>query len=213
MTYYIKGGSRFNAANPKAWMALFLGGFNESLYTTTWENLNDKGVETNKDPYWRLGSSSGGAQTAEFGLYNDFRIEIDQSTGIRGWNGSAWIDLLAGGGAGVSDVPYDESWDGDSDAATKNVLYDVIEELLNSSLGLTLFLHQDASGDVAGYRLLTTTLRLFTLVVERFSNCANWSFKVSICLTSSRYGAASFRRLQLLICRARLSLREQTDLQ
>ncbi|KKM93242.1 hypothetical protein LCGC14_1210390, partial [marine sediment metagenome] len=157
MTYYIKGGSRFNAANPKAWMALFLGGFNESLYTTTWENLNDKGVETNKDPYWRLGSSSGGAQTAEFGLYNDFRIEIDQSTGIRGWNGSAWIDLLAGGGAGVSDVPYDESWDGDSDAATKNVLYDVIEELLNSSLGLTLFLHQDASGDVAGYRLLTTT--------------------------------------------------------
>ncbi len=94
MTYYIKGGSRYNAANPKVWTALFLGGYSDSLYDTTWENLTDKGVETNKDPYWRMGSSSGGAQTIEFGLYNDYRIEIDQANGIRGWNGSGWIDLL-----------------------------------------------------------------------------------------------------------------------
>ena len=54
------------------------------------------------------------------------------------------------------DSAYDYLWDSNLDAATKNVLYDKIEELLNSSLGLTLFLHQDVSGDVGGYRLLTT---------------------------------------------------------
>ena len=99
MTYYIKGGSRYNGDNPKVWTALFLGGYSESLYTTAWENLADKGVETAKDPYWRLGSSSGGAQTAEFGLYNDYRIEIDQANGVRAWNGSGWVDLLAGAGS------------------------------------------------------------------------------------------------------------------
>jgi len=115
MTYYIKGGSRYNAANPKVWTALFLGGYNENLYATTWENLADKGVETDKDPYWRFGSSSGGEQTAEFGLYNDYRIEIDQANGIRGWNGSQWIDILAGVGGGnlgdLGDVVIDSPAD------------------------------------------------------------------------------------------------------
>ena len=157
MTYYIKGGSRYNEANPTVWCALILTGYADGLYVDEdWKTIGYENRLANKDPYWLLGSTNGGAQTAEFGLYNDFRIEIDQSTGIRGWNGSSWIDLLAGGGSGVSDIPYDQSWDGDTDAATKNVLYDKIEELLNSSLGLTLFLHQDASGDVVGYRLLST---------------------------------------------------------
>jgi len=96
MTYYIKGGSKYNSSDAKAWMSIFLGGYSDAIYDTTWQNLTDKGVETNKDPYWRLGSSSGGAQTAEIGLLNDYRIEIDQSNGIRGWDGIQWIDLLSG---------------------------------------------------------------------------------------------------------------------
>ncbi|KKN02726.1 hypothetical protein LCGC14_1114840 [marine sediment metagenome] len=75
-------------------------------------------------------------------------------------NSALITQLTPGGGAGgpgISDEPYDQTWDEDGDAATKNVIYDKIEELLNSSLGLTLFLHQDVSADVGGYKLLTET--------------------------------------------------------
>ncbi len=66
MTYYIKGGSRYNEANPKVWVGLFLGGFTENQYLDTdWKAIDYGSNITDKDPYWRLGSSSGGAQTAE----------------------------------------------------------------------------------------------------------------------------------------------------
>lgn len=102
MTYYIKGGSKYNEANPKVWVGLFLGGFPDNDYLDiNWKNLNDKSHETDDDPYWRLGSSSGGAKTAEFGLYSGYRIECDATNGVRAWDDIAgeWVDLLTGGGA------------------------------------------------------------------------------------------------------------------
>ena len=95
MTYYIKGGSKYNEANPKVWTALFLGGFPDADYPDAdWKSIDYGGHITTKDPYWRFGSSSGGAQTAEFGLYDDYRIEIDETNGVRAWNGSDWVNLL-----------------------------------------------------------------------------------------------------------------------
>ena len=105
MTYYIKGGSKYNEANPKVWTALFLGGFTDASYPDPdWKDIDYGSHITTKDPYWRFGSSSGGAQTAEFGLYNDYRIEIDQANGVRAWDGAGWVDLLAGGGGDLNDL-------------------------------------------------------------------------------------------------------------
>jgi len=94
MTYYIKGGSRYNEANPKVWVALFLGGFPDADYLLTdWLNLDDKGHETDDDPFWRMGGSAGGAKELEIGLWNDFRIKFE-TTGITYWDGDSWEDLL-----------------------------------------------------------------------------------------------------------------------
>lgn len=98
MTYYIKGGSRYNAANPKVWVGLFLGGFPDADYLLTdWVNLDDKGHETAQDPFWMMGGTSGGAKEFELGLWGDFRLKFE-TTGITYWNGASWEDLLAEGG-------------------------------------------------------------------------------------------------------------------
>ena len=99
MTYYIKGGSRYNEANPTVWVALNLAGFADSKYLdANWKQIDYESIIDNQDPFWLFGSTSGGAKEAEFGLYNDYRIKLD-ATGIYGWNGSGWTDLLAAGGA------------------------------------------------------------------------------------------------------------------
>ena len=99
MTYYIKGGSRFNAANPTVWVALNLVGFADSKYLdANWKQIDYESIIDAQDPFWLFGSTSGGAKEAEFGLYNDYRIKFDVS-GIYGWNGSGWTDILALGGA------------------------------------------------------------------------------------------------------------------
>ena len=99
MTYYIKGGSRFNAANPTVWVALNLVGFADSKYLdANWKQIDYESIIDTQDPFWLLGSISGGAKEAEFGLYNDYRFKAD-ATGLYGWNGSSWTDILALGGA------------------------------------------------------------------------------------------------------------------
>lgn len=99
MTYYIKGGSRYDEANPKVWVALMLGGFPYADYLLDdWKNLDDKGHETAQDPFWRLGGSAGGAKEAEIGLWDDYRIKFE-TTGITYWDGDSWEDLLGGGGS------------------------------------------------------------------------------------------------------------------
>lgn len=91
MTYYYNGGGTpQSTASSKLFAAMFLGGFPDD---TGFVDITDGGYVVNKDPYWRMGGA-GGAQTIEFGLYNDYRIEIDQANGIRAWNGSSWINLL-----------------------------------------------------------------------------------------------------------------------
>ena len=128
MTYYIKGGSKYNEANPKVWVGLFLGGFLDSDYlNANWKDIDyDLGSPTgvaitNQDPFWRMGGSAGGVKELEIGLYNDFRIKFE-TTGISYWDGDSWEDLLAEGGASslnelgdvVIDAPADNellSWD------------------------------------------------------------------------------------------------------
>ena len=128
MTYHIKGGSKYNEANPKVWVGLFLGGFLDSDYlNANWKDIDyDLGSPTgvaitNQDPFWRMGGSAGGAKELEIGLYNDFRIKFE-TTGIKYWDGDSWEDLLAEGGASslnelgdvVIDAPADNellAWD------------------------------------------------------------------------------------------------------
>lgn len=113
MVYYIKGGSRFNEANPTVWVALNLASFPDSKYLDVdWKQIDHEGIIDSKDPFWLFGSTSGGATEAEFGLYNDYRIKITAS-GIFGWVGPEDDDFepLGGGGAttldGLDDVVID----------------------------------------------------------------------------------------------------------
>ncbi|KKL91986.1 hypothetical protein LCGC14_1889210, partial [marine sediment metagenome] len=54
-----------------------------------------------------------------------------------------------------SDLEYSSLWEAITNVApSKHVTYDAIEALRNSMLGINFFLHQDASADVGGYRLL-----------------------------------------------------------
>ena len=98
MNYYYNGGGTPQAtASSKLFIAMFLGGFPEG---TQFVDITDGGHITNKDPYWGMGGS-GGAQTIEIGLYNNYRIKITTS-GIYGWVGPGDndFDLLGGGGGG-----------------------------------------------------------------------------------------------------------------
>ncbi|KKN42887.1 hypothetical protein LCGC14_0708610, partial [marine sediment metagenome] len=57
--------------------------------------------------------------------------------------------------ATISDLDYTSLWEAiTNNAPTKHVVYDAIEALRNSMLGINFFLHQDASADVGGYKLL-----------------------------------------------------------
>lgn len=92
-TYYFKGGSRYNQANPTAWAALMLNGYNDAYYGATgWQEINQDpggGGIQDGDPYWLMGSSSGGAKEIEIGLWNSRRMLI-QDTGIAFWDGDEW---------------------------------------------------------------------------------------------------------------------------
>ena len=99
MAYYIKGGSRYNEANPTVWTALILGGYNETTYyeDVNWKQIDYSSIVQSQDPFWLMGSATGGAKEFELGLYNDYRIRF-KTTGIEYYDGS-WKDLLAEGGA------------------------------------------------------------------------------------------------------------------
>lgn len=99
MTFYIAGDSVYNAANFRIAVYVDMNGY---------ANYNDpRPIQTygeKEDPFWSLGIDTEGwtyeEKQAEFGLLDDFRIKIDV-TGVWGWDevGSAWVDLLAAGGA------------------------------------------------------------------------------------------------------------------
>ncbi len=53
MTYYIKGGSKFNEANPTVWVALTLLGFVDSKYLdVNWKQIDYEGIIDSQDPFW-----------------------------------------------------------------------------------------------------------------------------------------------------------------
>lgn len=94
MTYYIKGGSKYNEANPTVWVINHLSGYTEADYVDdTWKDMNDSGAVG--DPFWRLGGE-GGQNWVEIGLSGHNRIRIDEN-GISGLSGSAWTGLMGGG--------------------------------------------------------------------------------------------------------------------
>ncbi len=98
MTYYIKGGSRFNEANPTVWVALNLLGFADSKYLDSdWKQIDFESIIDDDDPFWLMGSTTGGAKELELGLYNDYRIKFE-TTGITYWDGDSWENLLGVGG-------------------------------------------------------------------------------------------------------------------
>lgn len=98
MTYYIKGGSRYNEANPSVWCALNLLGFLESKYLdANWKQIDYENIIDSNDPFWLMGSVSGGSKEFELGLYSGYRIRF-KTTGIEYYDGT-WKDLLAEGGA------------------------------------------------------------------------------------------------------------------
>jgi len=91
MTYYIKGGSKYNEASPNVWVINHLSGYVEGHYVDdTWKDLNDSGAVG--DPFWRLGGE-GGQNWAEIGLSGHYRIKIDEN-GISGFDGSDWTGLM-----------------------------------------------------------------------------------------------------------------------
>ena len=56
--YYVKGGSKFNEADPNVFLALHLAGYPSGHYVdTTWKDFNTSGASN--DPYWRLGGDGG----------------------------------------------------------------------------------------------------------------------------------------------------------
>lgn len=92
MTYYPKGGSKYNEVNPNVWMALHLAGYPEEHYLDTgWKDINDSGA-TN-DPYWMLGGD-GGETDIQFGLSGSYGIRIN-TNGISGfYPGTGWTGLM-----------------------------------------------------------------------------------------------------------------------
>ncbi|KKK53321.1 hypothetical protein LCGC14_3095970, partial [marine sediment metagenome] len=101
MTYYIKGGSKYNEANPTVWVALNLVGFADSKYLdANWKQIDYETIIDAQDPFWLMGSATGGAKELELGLYNDYRIKFE-TTGITYWDGDSWENLISGGGATV----------------------------------------------------------------------------------------------------------------
>ena len=109
MTYYIKGGSRFEGdppANPTVWVALNLASFPDSKYLdVNWKQIDYENIIDSQDPFWLFGSVSGGAKEAEFGLYNNYRIKITTS-GIFRWVGPGDDDFdpLGGGSDNLGDL-------------------------------------------------------------------------------------------------------------
>lgn len=92
-TYYIKGGSKFDEANPNVWVALHLAGFPSGNYLDTdWKDINDSGASN--DPYWRLGGD-GGQTEVEIGLSGGYGLKINEN-GISGYNPSigGWSGLM-----------------------------------------------------------------------------------------------------------------------
>jgi len=105
-TFYIKGGSRFNEANPMVWVGLFLGGYASGNYIDpNWKTIDYGSHISTLDPYWRLGGANGGVQKVEIGLYNHNKIRIDAS-GIYGWHQASglWFSLYGGGGGVVGSL-------------------------------------------------------------------------------------------------------------
>ena len=134
MTYYIKGGSRYNEANPTVWVALNLNGFTEAKYLdANWKEITYETIIDSQDPFWLMGSATGGAKELEIGLYGDYRIRF-KTTGIEYYDGS-WKNLLAEGGA-----------------TTLNELTDVVidgtpadNELLSWDTGTSKWINQTAA--------------------------------------------------------------------
>jgi len=114
MTYYIKGGSRYNESNPMVWMLLNLAGYSDALYTEggwkeiDWDFNGSGEVVDEGDPFYRFGGS-GGEQRVEIGLWNDYRLDIS-SSGIFGYHeGSGeWFDMFSSGG-GTEPHPFDSA--------------------------------------------------------------------------------------------------------
>lgn len=77
--WYAKGGSRYNEEDSaKLWGSLFLSGFEESDYGVSgFKDIEYNSYIKDGDPYWRLGGS-GSEKKAEFGLWNNNRITVDE---------------------------------------------------------------------------------------------------------------------------------------
>lgn len=105
MTYYIKGSSIFddNPSGARAWIAIDKDGYPDSDFEDqSWKSLGQKGHISSEDPYWRLGGSgsNAGQSIAEFGLVEDYRIQVDESGVLAYQPGTGWVDLISGGTAG-----------------------------------------------------------------------------------------------------------------
>ncbi len=101
VNYYVKGGSDYLNANCKLYFYLDLSGYPEGDY----ETRDDSHIQ-DEDPYIHLSGVAGGAKTVVIGLSGDYRIEIDDTNGIRGWDevNSQWVNLLTGDLNDLGDV-------------------------------------------------------------------------------------------------------------
>jgi len=118
--YYIKGGSKFNEANPNVWVALHLAGYPSGHYLDSdWKDFNTSGAL--EDPYWRLGGD-GGLKEVEFGLSGHQRIKIN-TAGIWGWHvdSGAWFSLYESGAGAVGDHGELEGLDDDDHSQYLNI--------------------------------------------------------------------------------------------
>jgi len=99
MTWYMKGQSDYDSADFHMGLCFDFGGFASGDYNTI---VMPTSVDK-QDPFLLIACESKptwspGSKTIEIGLWDDYRIKINDS-GIYGWDesGSQWVDLLIGG--------------------------------------------------------------------------------------------------------------------
>lgn len=135
MTYYVKGGSKYDDSDAKAWMGVFLSGYNSDEYADPdWTEIDYDSHIQDDDPYWRLGGTGGEAK-AEFGLWNGARLRA-YSDAIQIWDTTddEWETIIEGGSISANIF---ESITTSSGSATADSAVDSVEFTSDGSIDIS----------------------------------------------------------------------------